>query len=91
MRWEKIGDGAEMFEDDDEDEEGEGSGEFEEEFDEGFSSEEEEIGEGWVGVDGNRVLEGVRKRKAGRGEVAYEDRWEVDRQALNSKKVCIPF
>ncbi len=62
-------------------------GEFDEEYDEGFSSEDEEIGDGWVGVDGERVMEGVRKRRAGRGEVPYEDRWDVDRDQLAKSRV----
>ncbi|OCF44317.1 hypothetical protein I317_01762 [Kwoniella heveanensis CBS 569] len=64
VKWERIGDGAEFFDDD----------EFEdEEDDEGLSSEEET--EGWVGV-GRKI----------KGEVPYEDRWEVDKYELAHHK-----
>ncbi|WWD18801.1 hypothetical protein CI109_103256 [Kwoniella shandongensis] len=64
VKWERIGDGAEFFDDDDLDDLDE---------DEGISSEEET--EGWIGVaDGSR------------GEVPYEDRWEVDKEELSKGK-----
>ena len=89
-KWERIGDGAYMW---DEDEDGDGEGEVEgeegefEEDEEGYSSDENLGGDGWVGVDGDRVADGMRRRRAGRGEVAYEDRWEVDRDELLRRKV----
>ncbi|WVQ84243.1 hypothetical protein IAT38_006395 [Cryptococcus sp. DSM 104549] len=59
VRWERIGDGAEFFDnDDDEDEDGSAS-----------ASEEE----GWV-------------KLARQKEVGYEDRWEVDREAVARAK-----
>jgi WD repeat-containing protein 48 len=85
VKWERIGDGAEIYSDDEEDmEEREDSEDMDE--DEGYSS-EEEVGEGWEGVNGDRMVEGMRKRRAGRGEVPYEDRWEVDREELAQTKV----
>ncbi len=68
--------------------------EEDEEFDlqeeeEAYSSEEELGTEGWVGVDWERVADGMRRRKAGRGEVPYEDRWEVDREELAKRRVCL--
>jgi WD repeat-containing protein 48 len=70
VRWERIGDGAELWDEEDE-------AEFGEDVD-GNSSDEDS--QGWVGVDG----EDTRKRK---GEVAYEDRWEVDQDLLQQQKV----
>lgn len=70
VRWERIGDGAELWDEEDE-------AEFGEDID-GNSSDEDS--QGWVGVDG----EESRRRK---GEVAYEDRWEVDQEILQQKKV----
>ncbi|WVR06650.1 hypothetical protein IAU60_003682 [Kwoniella sp. DSM 27419] len=65
VKWERIGDGAEFFDDD----------ELEEstEDDDAISSDEET--EGWVGVG-----------KKPKGEVPYEDRWEVDAAALAESK-----
>ncbi|ORY31816.1 hypothetical protein BCR39DRAFT_587333 [Naematelia encephala] len=78
VKWERIGDGAELWDDEDDDEDG--SGGFDED-DDGYST-EEEISEGWVGIDADRVGEGIRRRRAARGEVPYEDRWEVDKETL---------
>ena len=101
VKWERIGDGAEIWDEDDDEDDDElgpnggngngngnrsGNGGHDEE-DEGWSSEEELNGEGWVGVDGERVAEGIRKRRAGRGEVPYEDRWELDYDSLRNSKV----
>ena len=61
-KWEKVGDGAEFFEEDEDFEQDE-----EEEDDRGDSSDEEE----------------------GQGEVPYEDRWEVDKEALAAQPVRI--
>jgi len=80
-KWERIGDGAEMWADVDDEEE--------EEEEEGYSSDEELDGEGWVGVDGDRVADGMRRRRAGKGEVHYEDRWEIDHEELAKRKVRI--
>ncbi|WWC62960.1 uncharacterized protein I303_105558 [Kwoniella dejecticola CBS 10117] len=66
VKWERIGDGAEFFDDDEfEDEDGEDN--------DRLSSEDET--DGWVGV--------TPKQK---GEVPYEDRWELDRDELNAAK-----
>lgn len=70
VRWERIGDGAELWDEEDE-------AEFGEDVDgEGNSSEEES--QGWAGIDG----EDTRRRK---GEIPYEDRWEVDQELLHQK------
>ncbi|WWC71103.1 uncharacterized protein I206_105056 [Kwoniella pini CBS 10737] len=65
VKWERIGDGAEFFDDDEE---------FDEEDDNDRLSSEDET-DGWVGV--------TPKQK---GEVPYEDRWEIDREELNNTK-----
>ena len=80
--WQRIGDGAEMWADENTEDD-----ELEDE-NEGYSSDEELGGEGWVGVDVNRVADGMRRRKAGRGEVAYEDRWDINRDELSTIQVC---
>ena len=87
VKWEKVGDGAEMWDDEDEEEDEDvepasGGGLDVDEDEEGWSSEDEMGGDEWVGVDGDRVAEGMRKRRAVRGEVPYEDRWEIDHDAL---------
>jgi WD repeat-containing protein 48 len=73
VRWERIGDGAELWDEEDE-------AEFGEDVDDSNSSEEDS--QGWVGIDGDDT----RRRK---GEVPYEDRWEVDQELLQSQKVGI--
>lgn len=78
VRWERIGDGAEMWDDEDEED-------FDDEEDE-FST-EEEISDDWVGANVDRVMEGLSRRKTARGEVPYEDRWEVDKEQLLHTKV----
>ena len=78
-KWERVGDGAEMW-DDDEDEDGDN--ETPEDLggeEEGVWSSDDDLGDGWVGVDG----EGKKKRA--RGEVPYEDRWELDYEQLQGK------
>lgn len=85
VRWEKVGDGAEMWDSDEEDEEGQGGYDYD---DDEWESEEEDIStDGWIGVDAERIGEGLKRRRAARGEVPYEDRWEVDSDALGSSKV----
>lgn len=69
VKWERIGDGAEFWDDEDE-EDG-----FEE-SDDILSSDDDEGG--W-GAEG--------KRRSSKGEVPYEDRWEVDKAALSQVKV----
>lgn len=80
-----------MWDSDEEDEEGAGGYDYD---DDDWESEEEEVpAEGWHGVDADRIGEGLRRRRAARGEVPYEDRWEVDTDALESAKVgysCCP-
>ena len=83
-KWERIGDGAEMWADDEEEDEEDGD------EDEGYSSSEELGREAWAGVNGERVADGMRRRKAGRGEVPYEDKWEIDRDELTRRKVSLP-
>lgn len=70
VKWERIGDGAELWDEEDEAEFGEDG--------EGNSSDEDNSG--WVGLD----REGESRRK---GEVPYEDRWEVDKELLDQTKV----
>ncbi|KAK4684516.1 WD repeat-containing protein 48, partial [Tremellales sp. Uapishka_1] len=70
VQWERIGDGAEMYdEDDDEDD-------LEDE--ESWSSEEEDLGDSWIGLSTN----GKGRRRPAKGEVPYEDQWEVDKEDL---------
>ena len=73
-----------MWADDEEEDEEDGD------EDEGYSSSEELGREGWAGVNGERVADGMRRRKAGRGEVPYEDKWEIDRDELTRRKVSLP-
>ena len=82
VRWERVGDGAEMFDEDEEEEES-----YHESEDDWESEDEEIPAEGWHGVDTERVAEGLRRRRAGRGEVPYEDRWEVDTEAIAQSPV----
>lgn len=67
VKWEKIGDGAELDDEDDE-------------FGEEDSGERESSDDEDEGVNGKS-----------RGEVPYEDRWEVDTEALAKNKVCPAF
>lgn len=60
VKWEKVGDGAEFFEEDEDESDDDESGERD------SSDDEEEAGKP-------------------RGEVPYEDRWEVDAEALAQK------
>lgn len=93
VKWEKIGDGAEMW-DEDEDEEMMNAMNGEMGFEnstangtddaEEIWSSDEEI-DGFAGIDGQRG-DGRRVRPA-RGEVPYEDRWEVDYEAVASSRV----
>ena len=76
VKWERIGDSAEMWADEEDEE-------LSDEDGESYSSDEELGGDGWVGVDAN----GDRRKGAGRGEVAYEDRWELDHEELARRKV----
>lgn len=95
VRWEKVGDGAEMWdEDEDEDyadgENGMGNGDSNgNPEDDDWESDEEEIvpDGGWLGVDPERFAQGLSRRRANRGGVSYEDRWEVDTSALEHARV----
>ncbi|ORX37083.1 hypothetical protein BD324DRAFT_624711 [Kockovaella imperatae] len=81
-KWERVGDGAEMW-DDDEDEDAQGENDSPEDLgadEEAIWSSDDDLGDGWVGVDG----EG-RKRRGPRGEIPYEERWEVDYDQIPSK------
>lgn len=71
VKWERIGDGAEFWDEEDEDD-------GFEESDEILSSEDEFNDEG--GLGGGR-------RRSSKGEVPYEDRWEVDKSAITDSKV----
>ena len=85
-KWERVGDGAEVW-DDDEDEDGfndtppddtgtgNGNGNGNGAEADGWSS-DDDLGDGWVGVDGDKA-----RKRAARGEIPYEDRWEVDYDA----------
>lgn len=66
-KWEKVGDGAEFFEEDEDEDENEGEDEAEDEYGHGDSSDEEDA--------------------PGRGEVPYEHRWEVDKEAISQQPV----
>lgn len=80
VKWEKVGDGAEMWDDEEDSEEGYRGPEDEDDW----SSDEEDLPiEKLNGVSSDRVAEGLRRRKAARGEVPYEDRWEVDTDQLD--------
>lgn len=72
VRWERIGDGAELWDEEDEAEFGEDE--------DGNSSEDDS--QGWVGLE----HDGAEKRR--RKEVPYEDRWEVDKELLARTKAC---
>ncbi|WWD05216.1 hypothetical protein V865_003289 [Kwoniella europaea PYCC6329] len=65
VKWERIGDGAEFFDDE----------ESEDDENDRLSSEDE--GDGWVGVSQNQ------KNK---GEIPYEDRWEIDKDEIANSK-----
>ena len=88
VRWEKVGDGAEMWDEDEEDEEMDGENGANGDYDEWESDEEEVVPDGgWLGVDPDRIGHGLSKRRSDRGGVPYEDRWEVDAEALAQAKV----
>lgn len=70
VKWERIGDGAELWDEEDEAEFG----------DDGEGNSSDEDSQGWVGLD----RDGESRRK---GEVPYEDRWEVDKELLAQTKV----
>lgn len=70
VKWERIGDGAELWDEEDEAEFGE----------DGDGNSSDEDSQGWVGLD----RDGESRRK---GEVPYEDRWEVDKELLAQTKV----
>lgn len=78
VKWEKVGDGAEFFEEDED--------EFDEDDEERIErdSSDEELEDEWVGVNGRK-----------KGEVPYEDRWEIDHEELTRSKVghdlCIKY
>ena len=82
--WDRVGDGAEIWDDDDDedgfnetppDDAGTGTGNGAAGETDGWSS-DDDLGDGWVGVDGDKA-----RKRAARGEVPYEDRWEVDYDA----------
>lgn len=73
VKWERIGDGAELWDEEDEAEFGEDA--------EGNSSDEDS--QGWVGLE----HDGAERRR--RREVPYEDRWEVDKESLTRTKVSL--
>lgn len=70
MKWEKIGDGAEFFEEDED--------EFEDDEASGSRERDSSDDEDEAAINGKP-----------RGEVPYEDRWEVDTEALAQKKVSL--
>lgn len=71
VKWERIGDGAELWDEEDEAEFGEDA--------DGNSSDEDS--QGWVGLE----RDGEQRRS--KHEVPYEDRWEVDKEQLARSKV----
>ena len=93
VKWEKVGDGAEMWDEDEDEDEMEGenvNGNGNGDYDEWESDEEEVMPDGgWLGVDPERIGQGLSKRRANRGGVPYEDRWEVDTEALAQAKVSL--
>ena len=85
VKWERVGDAAEMF-DDEIEENGENFMD-----DDDWESEDEEVPAEGHGVDFGRVAGGVRRRRSQRGEVAYEDRWAVDTDAIVQSPVSFPI
>lgn len=72
VKWERIGDSAEIWDDEDDE-----ANDFEEDAPEDEpSSSDEEMAEGWIGVNGKKLR-----------EVPYEDRWEVDKAELAKSNV----